>query len=161
MNTITKAGALLGALVTAWTFVMGFTGWYKHPVLLNLFWVVMPIQIALLIWALRKTAAEGRRYGGQLAAGTLISLIGGVFIFFGSLAFTMLVFPNYFGELAAIQEEMLRIAGKSEAEIQRLMEMAARTSTPVIQAAFGLIGTVVTGIVCSAVIGAFTLTKKT
>ena len=62
---------MLGLLVVAWTFVMGFTGWYKDPTLLNLSRVVIPIQICALVWELRKTAAGGRAYGGQVAAGTI------------------------------------------------------------------------------------------
>ena len=29
MNIPTRAGVLLGVLCVIWTFVMGFTGWYK------------------------------------------------------------------------------------------------------------------------------------
>ena len=160
MNTIVRSGIVLGILVEVWTYLMGFTGWFKHPQLMNLFWVVIAIQIAVLMWALKRTAAEGRGYGGQVGAGTLISLIGGVFVIVGSLVFTMVVFPNYFSELAAVQEEMLRTSGRSEAEIQQVMEMTAKTSTPVLQACFGFIGTLVTGLVVSAIIGAFVRTKK-
>src|SRR5512134_130172 len=118
MNTILKAGIVLGLLVEVWTYLMGFTGWYKDPQLMNLFWVVIALQIAVLMWALKRTAAEGRGYGGQVGAGTLVSLVGGVFVIVGSLVFTMVVFPNYFTDLAAIQEQMLRTAGRSEAEIK-------------------------------------------
>jgi len=41
-----------------WTLVMGVTGWYKHPVLLNMFWVVVLIEIGVLVWGLRQTAAR-------------------------------------------------------------------------------------------------------
>jgi hypothetical protein len=160
MNTITKAGIVLGVLVEIWTYLMGFTGWYKDPALMNLFWVVIAIEIAVLMWALKRTAAEGRGYGGQVGAGTLISLIGGVFVIVGSLIFTMVVFPNYFTDLAAVQEQMLRSAGRPEAEIKQTMDMTAKTSTPVIQACFGFLGTLVTGIVVSAIIGAFIKAKK-
>jgi hypothetical protein len=160
MNTIVKAGVALGVLVVIWTFIMGFTGWYKDPALLNLFYVVIAIQIAVLMWALKRTAAEGRGFGGQLGAGTLISLIGGVFVVVGSLIFTTVVFPNYFQDIAAIQEQMLRSAGKSEAEIKTVMDMAARTSTPAMQAFFGFCGTMVTGVVVSAIIGAFVRARK-
>ena len=127
MNTILKAGIVLGVLVEIWTYLMGFTGWYKDPQLMNLFWVVIALQIAVLMWALKRTAAEGRGYGGQVGAGTLISLIGGVFVIVGSLVFTMVVFPNYFKELAAVQEQMLRTAGQSEDQIRQTMEMTAKT----------------------------------
>jgi hypothetical protein len=138
---------------------MGFTGWYKHPSLLNLFYVVILIQILLLIWALQQTAGEGRKYGGQVVAGTLISAIGGVIIIGSSLLFTTVVFPNYFQELAAIQEQMLREAGKSEAEIRTMLDMTAKTSTPMMQAMAGFVGTFVTGLVASLVIGRFARAK--
>ncbi|OGF18011.1 MAG: hypothetical protein A2W00_15185 [Candidatus Eisenbacteria bacterium RBG_16_71_46] len=155
MQTIVRAGVVLGVLVVVWTFVMGFTGWYKDPALLNLFYVVIPIQIGVLVWALRQTAAQGRRYGSQVGAGTLISLIGGVIIIAGSILFTTVVFPNYFSELAAIQERMLQQAGHGEAEIREVMAMTAKTATPVFQAVFGFVGTMVTGVVASLAIGAF------
>jgi hypothetical protein len=160
MNTILKAGIVLGVLVEIWTYLMGFTGWYQDPALMNLFWVVIAIQIAVLMWALKRTAAEGRGWGGQVGAGTLISLIAGVFVIVGSLIFTMVVFPNYFTELAAVQEQMLRTAGQSEEQIRQTMEMTAKTSTPVMQALFGFLGTVITGIVVSMIIGAFVKAKK-
>jgi hypothetical protein len=160
MNTILKAGIVLGVLVEIWTYLMGFTGWYKDPALMNLFWVVIAIQIAVLMWALKRTAAEGRGWGGQVGAGTLISLIAGVFVIVGSLIFTMVVFPNYFTELAAVQEQMLRTAGQTEEQIRQTMEMTAKTSTPMLQALFGFLGTVITGIVVSMIIGAFVKAKK-
>lgn len=160
MNTILKAGIVLGVLVEVWTYIMGFTGWYKHPTYMNLFWVVIALQIAVLMSALKHTAKEGRGYGGQVGAGTLISLIGGVFVVLGSLVFTMVVFPDYFKDLAVIQEQMLRDAGRSEADIRQMMDMTAKTSTPMLQAFFGFLGTLVTGVVVSMIIGAFVRAKK-
>jgi hypothetical protein len=37
MNSTVKAGIVLGILVSAWTYLTGITGWYKDPVLYNLF----------------------------------------------------------------------------------------------------------------------------
>ncbi len=159
MSTLFKYGVLLGAGVVIWTFVMGFTGWYKDPALLNLFFLVIPFQIALLVWALKETAAQGRRYGGQVLAGVIISLIGGVLICAGSMVFTSIVFPHYFSEITAIQQQMLMEQGKSAQEIRTTMEMAAKTNTPVASAVSGFVGTVVTGLVASLVIGAFVRAK--
>ncbi len=159
MNPILSAGILIGVLCGVWTFVMGFTGWYKDPVLLNLFWVVIVIQIALLVWALKKTAAAGRRYGAQVLAGTLISLFAGVLIFAGSLLFTTVVFPNYFAEITALQEQMLRDQGKTEEVIRTTMDLAAKTNTPMASAVGGFIGTVVTGLLASLVIAGFVRAK--
>ena len=155
MNTILKAGIVLGVLVEIWTYLSGFAGWYKDPKLQNLFWVVVAIQIAVLMWALKRTAAEGRGYGGQIAAGTLISLIGGVIIAVGSFIFATVVFPNYCKDIMALQEQTLREAGRSESEIRQTMDLVAKTSTPAMQSLFGFLGTLITGVVVSAIIGAF------
>jgi hypothetical protein len=160
MNTIVKAGVLLGLLCCAWTFVMGFTGWYKDPALLNLFFLVIVIEIAVLAWALRMTAAEGRGYGGQVVAGTLISLIGGAIIFAGSLLLTMVAFPQYFTEIAAVQEQQLSAAGQSEEQIRAFMNASAPGRTPVAQAIAGFLGTVVTGVVVSAILAIFMRARK-
>jgi hypothetical protein len=155
MGITVKSGIVLGVLVGAWTFVMGFTGWYKDPVLLNMFWAVIVIQIVLLLWALRQTASAGARYGAQVWNGTLLSLVGGVIIFASSLIFTTVFFPQYFDELRQIQSQMLKQAGQSDAEIKAVLDAGAATATPFYQGLFGFIGTVVTGVVVSAVAGAF------
>jgi hypothetical protein len=159
MKPVPKAGIVLGVLVAVWTFIMGFTGWYKHPTLLNLFWVVILIQIGVLVWGLRLTALEGRSYWGQVGAGTLMSLVGGVIIFLGSMLFTSVVFPEYFRELRQMGEEVFRAQGMSAADIKTALDNQARTQTPFMQAFSGFIGTVITGFVISLVAGAF-LRKK-
>ena len=159
MKTIVTASVALGVICGLWMFVMGFTGWYKHPVLLNLFWLVIPFEIGLLIWALRKTAAEGRRYGGQVGAGVLISVIGGVIIVGFSLLFTTVLFPNYFKDMAAMTEQALRAAGKPDADITAAMDVYRKSATPAANALSGFIGTVCTGLVASLGIAAFVRAK--
>jgi hypothetical protein len=44
---------------------MGFTGWYKDPTLVKLFFLVIPIEIAVLVIGLRKTA-PGQGYGSPI-----------------------------------------------------------------------------------------------
>ncbi len=159
MNSIIRPGVLIGVLCGLWTFVMGFTGWYKDPALLNLFLVVIPIQIIVLVVGLKKTADEGKTYGGQVGAGTMMSVVGGAILIVSSLLFTTVVFPNYFEELRALGEQTMRSEGRSEEEIRMALEALATTQTPMIQAIFGFIGTVVTGLVSSLVIGAFVKKK--
>jgi len=154
MNLTIRAGLVLGVLVVAWTFLMGVTGWYKDPVLLNLFWIVVLIQIIVLLWALTKTAAANG-FARQVLTGTLVSAVASVPIFLGSLFFTMVAFPHYFAELAAVQEEMLRKAGRTEAEIRTALELSAAGATPMAQAIAGVIGTILTGIFVSAMIAVF------
>lgn len=161
MRMTIKAGILIGVLCGLWMLIMGITGWYKDPVLLYLFWVVILIQLGVLIWGMRKTAGEGRTYGGQVLAGTLMSVIAGFILFFVSLLFTSVLFPNYFAELRAMQSEILRSEGKSEAEIAMHVALAAKTQTPLLQALSGMLGTIVTGFLASLIIAFFVRSKRT
>jgi len=149
-----RAGILLGVLCVIWTFVMGFTGWYKDPVMLNLFFLVIPLEIGIVIWALRKTAPVAT-WGRQLVNGLMLSLVAGVIIVLGSLAFTTMAFPSYFADLQAAQTEMLKAAGMAEAEIKAQVAAAAAMQTPLMNAVSGFLGTVITGVVVAAVAGVF------
>lgn len=125
MNPILSAGVLIGILCSAWTFVLGFTGLYKTPSANVVFIsVAMAIEVVVLTWGLRRTAAEGRAYGGQILAGTMMAIVGGVIIIVSSLLFTTVFFP-------------------------------AGSATPMAQAMSGFIGTLVTGLGASAIIGIF------
>lgn len=155
MNPVLATGTLIGVLCGVWTLVMGFTGWYKDPATVNLFFLVVLIQVAGLIWGLRRTAAEGRGYGGQIVAGTMMSVIAGVIIIAFSLVFTTLLFPTYFGDLRDMYREILQQQGKTEAEILEALNKASAGATPMGQALQGFMGTLITGIVASAVIALF------
>ncbi len=156
MNPILAAGVLIGLLCSAWTFVMGFTGWYKIPALANVLFIpgAMVIEIAGLMWGLRQTA-RSRGYGGQILAGTMMAIVAGVIIICSSLVFTTIVFPSYFAEIEGAYRAALQQQGKSEAEIAAAIQASAASATPMAQAMSGFIGTLVTGIVASAVIGLF------
>ena len=155
MKPIPKAGIVLGVLVEVWTYLMGVTGWYKDPHLLYVFYVVVLIEIGVLIWGLKMTAAQGRGYGAQVGAGTLMSLIGAVIIFIGAYIFTAMVFPDYFSELNAMQRQMGAAQGLTQDQINAQIAMMAPMQTPFVNALTGAFMTVVTGFVASLIIGAF------
>jgi hypothetical protein len=160
MNPVLSTGVLIGVLCGLWTLVMGYTGWYKHPRMINVFFLVIVIEIAGLVWGLRRTAAEGRTYGGQIVAGTMMAVIAGVIVIAFSLLFTTLLFPSYFDDLQAAYRSILQQQGKSEAEIAAELSRASAGSTPMGQAIQGFMGTLITGIVASAVIGLFFRKKR-
>jgi hypothetical protein len=153
MNPIPAAGVLIGVLCGLWMFMMGFTGWYKDPTRVNLFFLVIVIEIAGLIWGLRSTAVQGRTYSGQVVAGTLMAVIAGVIIIGSSLVFTTVAFPDYFSEVNAVSREIMVKEGKSGAEIQEVLSAAAPMQTPLRNALTGFFGTFVTGVIASAIIG--------
>jgi TM2 domain-containing membrane protein YozV len=155
MNPIMAAGLAIGVLCGVWMFVMGFTGWYKDPQLLNLFFVVIVIEVGGLIWGLRRTAAQGRTYSGQVVAGTMMAIIAGVVIIVCSLIFTTVAFPNYFEEVNAVGRDVLQAQGKTENEIADAMSASAAWQTPIMNAFAGFLGTFFTGVIASAVIAAW------
>lgn len=157
MNPILSAGVLIGLLCSAWIFVTGFTGWYKDPAFGSILFIggATAIEIAGLIWGLRKTASEGRTYGGQILAGTMMAIVAGVIIIVASLVFTTIVFPNYLEEIQQAYRAALQRQGKTEAEIVAALQANAASATPMAQAMSGFLGTLVTGIVASAIIGIF------
>jgi len=160
MSSIMKAGLFLGITVIIWVFIMGFTGWLLDPALNMLFPVVATgLNIIAIIWGLRGTAAEGRRYGGQIVAGLLIGLVASVLIFAGSLIFTTVVFPDYLTQLQEMSRQAYAAKGWTEAEIQAAMDMGAAVQTPFWQALFGVIGTMVTSLVVSLITAAFVRAK--
>ena len=152
MNPVLGAGLLIGVLCAVWTFIMGATGWYKDPVMMRWFFLVIAIEVGGLIWGLRRTAAEGRSYGGQVIAGTMMATIAGVVVICSSLLFTTVVYTDYFAELEAMNVKMLREQGVPEAEIDREVTAARASNTPMGQALLGFTGTLITGIVASALL---------
>jgi hypothetical protein len=152
MNPILTAGLLIGVGCGIWTFVMGLTGWYKDPAMMRMFFLVILIEIIGLVWGLRKTAAEGRGYGSQVVAGTMMSIVAGVVIICSSLLFTTVFYTDYFSELESAHRELLQSQGMNPADIERTVSEAAAANTPMGNALQGFTGTLITGIVASAVI---------
>ena len=153
-----RAGLTLGLAVAAWTFVMGFTGWYRDPSLLRLFWLVIPLQIGILVWALRGTSPVAG-YGRQLWNGVSSSLLASMIIFAASLLFTTVVFPHYFQDLEVLGRQMMAQQGLSAQQIETAVRLQAPMQTPRASAMAGAIGTVVTGFLTSLV-AAVWLRKK-
>lgn len=159
MNPILSAGLLIGVLCSIWTFVMGMTGWYKDPAMTKVFFIVIPIEIGGLIVGLRQTARLGKTYGGQIVAGTMMAIVAGVIIVASSLLFTTVLFPDYVTELENATRAALLRQGRSEADVAEALRANAASATPMAQAMSGFIGTLITGIVASAVIGVFVRSK--
>lgn len=156
MKRILTIGAVLGVLVAIWQFVYGFLGLYKSPGTAWTFTVVaILIQIGVLVWGLRQTAQDGRRYWGQVGAAMLICLVASVIIAISAFIFTGVAFPDYFDEITAMQADAWANRGMGDAEIDALLQRSAFMRTPVVAAASGVIGTLVTGFIIALITAAF------
>lgn len=152
-------GVALGMSVSLWTILMGVTGWYADPVMMNVFFVVVLIQIGILAILLAKTRHRFG-YGRQVAHGLVASAVGAAIIFGSSLLFTTVLFPDYFETLRAVHEAQLTAEGLSADEIAARVEAAAGAQTPLMQALSGVFGTLVTGLVVSLILAIFLRRKK-
>ena len=161
MKPIPKAGLTLAILVEIWTYFIGFSGWYKDPVLQAAFWAVFLIEIGVLVWGLRMTAREGRGYWAQVGAGTLMSVIAAVVVFVGSYLFTEVVFPNYFSELNETYRQTLEQQGTAREQIEAQIAALVPKQNSFASASLGAISTVATGFFASLVIAAFVRKRPT
>jgi hypothetical protein len=160
MKKIMNAGLVLGLSVAVWSFIYGFAGLYRNPSLAWTFTVgAILIQIGVLVWGLKQTVQDGRRYMGQLGAGLLICFIGGIIIIFSSLIFTTVAFPDNFDVTAEMQAEAWANAGWSDEQIDATLERTAFMRTPVGAAVAGFIGTMATGLIISLIVAAFIRVK--
>ncbi len=158
MGTIVKGGILIAVFCGLWEIVMGLTGWYKDPVMMNVFFFVILIQSAVLFWGLRKTAVV-RGYGSQIGAGTLMSLIAGILIIGISLLFTTVLFPHYFEEMRIVAAESFRAKGMDEVQVMEQVKLTEPWRTPGVNALSAFLGTMITGVVVSAIIAVFVRKK--
>ncbi|MEK7348567.1 MAG: DUF4199 domain-containing protein [Candidatus Eisenbacteria bacterium] len=158
MRTTIKAGIILGILVEIWTVVVIAAGWHKDPALMAVFFLVIPIQITVIVMALKQTAAEAP-YAKQVLNGIAISLIAGAIIFAGSYLLTTAVFPTYFDELRVAGAEILTKAGKSPEEIAVELKKNESMYDPLQNSLAGLFGTSVTGLLVSMIAAIFVRKK--
>jgi hypothetical protein len=155
MNTILKHGLVLGIAVEIWTAIVIAAGWHKDPLLLYLFFLVLPIQATILILALREVSAAGGGYGLRVRTGLGVSLVGGVIILLGSALLTTVVFPHYFDELRVAGEALLVKAGKPPEEVASMMKANESMYSPWSSGIQGFVGTLATGVVVSLIAAAW------
>ena len=159
MQPTVKAGIVLGLAAEVWTILTLALGLHQNPMTLLVFYLVILIQAGVLYWGLRMTAAQGKTYGGQVVSGLIISAIGAAIIFVGSIIITSYIFPNYFMEVEEGLRTFLQSQGLPEADIQMQIDSMASSNTPLQNAINGVIGTLVTGLILSLIIGAFVKAK--
>lgn len=148
-----RMGFLLGILVVLWTFVMGFTGWYRHPSLLFLMWLAIPLQVGILVLMLRGTAST-LGYLRQVQNGVGASVIASAIIFVGSLLFTLVMFPSYFAEMEALGRLRMAQQGFSSEQIEAVIKAGGPMQTSLGRAFAWALGTWLTGLFTSLAVAA-------
>ena len=123
--------------------------------------VATATTIGVVVWTLRRTRDEGRRYGGQLVVSFVLAIVAAVLLFVNAFLMTQVLFPDYVEEVRAVQEEVLatQSAGASPEELAAQQKALDVMTSPTVQAATGAIATVVTTMVV-ALIAAIFIRKK-
>jgi hypothetical protein len=154
MSSMVRAGLVLGILVEVWTVIVIAARWHLDPGKMWLFFLVIPLQLVVMLGALGKEAPLAG-YGRQVLNGLVLSAVAAVLVFAGSWLLTTVVFPDYFRELRAAGEAMQVRSGMTPEQVEAQMKQSAAMYDPVYNALSGAIATVVTGLVISAIAGAF------
>lgn len=150
-----KAGVIFGASVVVWQLITGFAGFYKNPAMGWVFPLgATAITVGVLIWALRQTAAEGKRYAAQLGTAMVIVLIGAVIIVFGSFLFTTVLFTDYREIALDNAVGQWEAAGMTDEQIDQAMPLAEMMVTPAAGAIMGFVMTLITGFIAALIIAA-------
>ena len=156
MNIPVKAGLILAVAVTLVSAALLATGTHEKSVMLyGLVSLVLYIglNIAILIWALSKTAADSS-YGKQLLNCLIIGVVGGVTIMLGSWLLLAVVFPDTMAQSRDAFLVMLEGANLTEAQMDaQIAKLDA--ATPMSQSLQGLYGTLGTSLIVGAIIAIF------
>ena len=155
-----KAGVVFGVAVVLWQLIFGFAGLYKNPAMGWVFPIVaIAITAGVLFWALKQTAAEGKRYWGLVATGVVVALIACVLIILGSLLYTSVLFPDY-AEIALAQAvEQFEAQGLPEEQREIQMKATEWLLSPVPQALIGAVMTLITSFIVSLIVAAIVRQK--
>ena len=154
-------GVVLAVVVALFSIVFAAAGMHKNPALGWVFPVIATAStIGVVIWTLRKTRDEGKRYGGQLLVGIVLAFVAAVRLFVNSYLFTTMIFPNYLDEVRVVQEEQIATQPNlNQQQIDMQRKALDVVLTPKAQAGLGAIMTVIsTGLV--TLIAAIFVRKK-
>ncbi len=153
MFSAVRWGLILGLLVEVWNAVYIVARWYENPLTMLLFFLVIPLEIVLVVIALRGTA-KTTGYGGQVLNGAVFSVVAAVVVFAGAYLLTTVVFPGYFEEARAAYGRILSQAGRTPEQVTADLAKGSGRFDAFANAFSGAIGTFFTGLVTALVAGA-------
>ena len=159
MQSVVKASVALVVLVMVVSVLMYVTGLHENPLIGGLGSLVLVIgaNVAVVVWALKQTAAENR-YLRQLGNGALIGLMGGVLVFLGSMVL-LTALPDYLDDMKEMQISSLEQWNLPEDKMeQKIAQIEA--VTPVASSMQGLFGTFFTSLIVGAITAIFQRKKE-
>lgn len=158
MDSAIKWGIILALAVSLFSAIWVLAGMHTSlPAAMGYLGVVILLNIVAVILALRESASRNG-YGGQLASGLVLGMVGGGVIFLTSFIMLSFVFPGAIPDQVAAFKTTYAAMPVTEDQKQILIDSLA-TVTPVSSAFQGAVGTLFTSVIAGAITGAF-LRKK-
>jgi len=160
MGFVIKASVALAVLVEIVAIVFALARLHQAGIVFGLVFLVLVIglNVACVLWALGKTAADSG-YARQLGYAALIGVVGGVLIFAFSYLNLTVFFPHYLEESkTASIEFMERMNMPKEALDQQVAKLEAQT--PFGAAGQGTMGTFFTSLVIGAIVAIFKRARR-
>ena len=155
MNAVLKGSVALAVAVALVSILIAVTGLHTNPMVSGLVSIVVFVlfTVAAVLWVLKQTAADNG-YGRQLLNGLLLGVVSGVLIFVFSWLILTVLFPDYLGESQDAMVFMLENSGLPEAQLNAQIAKV-EAATPTSNAFSGMIGTIITSLVVSAIVAIF------
>jgi len=145
-------GVILGMAVAVLNLVFAIAGWHQVFVMSFLFLAIAILANATVVVVCLRENAISDAWLNQVKNGLIVGLIGSVIVFFSSILVTVVIFPDYFSEMAMGYREAYVNMGMSEAEVADLVAATANTSS-FKSALDGVVGTIITSFVVAAIAG--------
>lgn len=159
-RTALKYGILTAVVFMIYTTIINISGLSQNNFLAFLSYVILVVGIVIALQEFRTSNKGFMTYGEGLGLGSLTS---GIFGFFSSM-FTMLynkfIDPTIIAQTLEKARSDAKANGMDEAQIDRLMEVSAKVSSPGIMFASGVFFFLFTGFIFSLIISAFLRREK-
>lgn len=154
-QVIIRYGIIFWVISTIILFAIGVFDWYSDPNLTWVFWLVIPVQIGIIYQLMKTLKSLQASYWKNVGFGTLVSLITGIGMFFSSLLFTEVVFPDYFDTIKEVGIEIYEDDGATQEEIDQYAKFYESDNLGVANAVSGVIGSTAFGFFLSLIISLF------
>jgi len=115
------------------------------------------IMIAVIVMGIKKFKDSNGgflKFGEAIKIGLGIALISGIIAVLYTYVFTTIIEPDFFKNLALIQEQKWIDAGMSDEQIETSKVMMSKMSNPMMTAGFSVLGSVFFGFIISLISGA-------
>jgi NAD/NADP transhydrogenase alpha subunit len=151
-----RYGLIFGLVMIVYTLILQISGMATNQWLSNASFILLIIVIIIAHKAFKEGGDGFMTIGQGIGIGTLLSLISGVISSVFLFIYLKFVDDSMLQMVRDEQIEKMSQQGMDDAQIEQAMEMAGKFMGPVAILIFGIIGSVLGGLILSLIISLFT-----